>query len=89
MTTICGIEMKMFSKGPTPKELGTIVAHMPSDEQAEFFAALGEGLRNCCGGREFMQWQAIANSIRDLERNLLDGSASRLIDEINQRLVQS
>ncbi len=87
MTTICGIETAKFVKAPTPKELSMIVAHMASDEQALFLLMLGEELRNCCGGREFIQWQAISDSIRELESKLLDSSASQLIDEINQRLA--
>lgn len=86
MATICGIEASAFSKQPTPSELGAIVARWNSDQQAEFFLLLGEELRNCCGGSHFIQWQAISDSIKELEENLCDGSASQLIDEIHQRL---
>lgn len=89
MQTICGIDVKFLSRRPTPQELGAIVAHWGSDEQARFFASLGEELRNSCGGIHFMQWQAISDSIKELEEEFCDGSASQLIDEINQRLKSS
>lgn len=86
---ICGIDLQVFTKRPTPEELGAIVADMPSDEQAEFFMAFGEQLRNMCGGREALQWQAISDSIAKLEHELCDGSASQVINEIQCRLAAS
>ena len=86
MQTICGIDITKFAKSPSPDELGAIVARMNSEDQAKFFCVMGEELRNSCGGNHFMQWQHIADSIRQLEETLCDGSASQLIDEINQRL---
>ena len=87
MQTICGIDLDKLAKKPTPEELGAIVAHWNSEDQAMFFVSLGEALRNCCGGSHFMQWQAISDSIKEVEARLCDGSASQLIDEINQRLA--
>jgi hypothetical protein len=87
MQTLCGIDVKYLAQRPTPEELGEIVAHWNSDDQAMFFISLGEALRNCCGGSHFMQWQAISDSIKEIEERLCDGSASQLIDEINQRLA--
>ncbi len=86
MQTICGIDVKYLTRKPTPEELAAVIAHWNSEEQAMFFISLGEELRNCCGGREFMQWQHIADSIKEVEERLCDGSGSRLIDEINQRM---
>jgi hypothetical protein len=86
MQTICGIDIKKLAKAPSPDELGLIVARMNSEDQAMFFIAMGEELRNSCGGKHFMQWQYIADSIQQLEEKLCNGSASQLIDEINQRL---
>lgn len=89
MQTICGIDTKSFAKQPTPEELGAIVAHWNSKDQAMFFVCMGEALRNCCGGSHFMQWQAISDSVAKLELELCDGSASELINEIQCRLVAS
>lgn len=86
MRTICGIDITKLAKPPTPNELGMILAHMNSHEQAEFFMVMGEELRNCCGGREFMQWQYIADAIKELEERVLDSSGSQLILEISGRL---
>lgn len=86
MQTICGTDVKYLSKKPSPEELGQVIAHWNSEDQAKFFSALGEELRNCSGNRVAMQWQYIADSIQQLEEKLCDGSASQLIDEINQRL---
>lgn len=93
MQTICGIKVELFTKQPTPEEMGNILANMNSEQQALFFLSLGEELRNCCAGSHFMQWQAIqwqaiADSIKLLEEKLCDGSASQLIDELQQRLVK-
>lgn len=85
--TICGIPTKAFKDGPTPEELAAVIAAWNSDDQAMFFIALGEQLRNRCGGNHFMQWQYIADSIKQVEERLCDGSGSQLIDEINQRLA--
>ncbi len=87
MQTICGIDLRFLANKPTPEELGAVVAHMHSDDQALFLISLGEELRNCCGGHHFMQWQAISDSIKQIEEKLCDGSASQLIDELQQRLV--
>ena len=87
MQTLCGIDVKYLARRPTPEELGAIVAHWNSEDQAMFFICMGEGLRNNCGGKHFMQWQYIADSIKTIEARLCDGSASQLIDEINQRLA--
>jgi hypothetical protein len=89
MRTICGIDVTKLAKAPTADELGLLVAHMNSDEQAKFFVVLGEELRNCCGGREMFQWQYISDSIASLEEKLCDGSASQLINEIQCRLADS
>jgi hypothetical protein len=86
MQTVCGIDISKLAKAPSPDELGAIVARMNSEDQAKFFVVMGEELRNSCGGREFMQWQYIANSIKELEEQLCDGSASQLIREIQVRL---
>lgn len=86
MQTICGIDTTKLANPPTPEELASIIARWNSEDQAMFLIALGEELRNCCGGSHFMQWQYIADSIKDAEERLCDGSASQLIDEINQRL---
>lgn len=88
MQTICGIDISKLAKKPSPDELGAVVARLNSDDQAKFFLVLGEEIRNTCGGREPMQWQYIADSIKDLEEKLCDGSASQLLDELNQRLKQ-
>jgi uncharacterized Zn finger protein len=86
MQTICGIDITKLAKVPSPDELAAIVARMNSEDQAKFFVVLGEEIRNCCGGRHFMQWQYISDSIQQLEEKLCDGSASQLIDELDQRL---
>jgi len=86
MQTICGIDITKLAKAPSPDELGAIVAHMNSEDQAKFFVVMGEEIRNGAGGRAAMQWQYIADSIKKLEEKLCDGSASQLIDEIHQRL---
>ncbi len=87
MQTLCGIDTTKFTQAPSPEELASIIARWNSEDQAMFLITLGEELRNCCCGREFMQWQHIADSIKDVEARLCDGSGSRLIDEINQRLA--
>lgn len=84
--TICGIELEKFTKRPTPQELAVIVAHWHDQQQADFFIALGESLRNCCRGKPFMQWQAIANAIVKTEQELCDGSASQFFREVQSRL---
>jgi hypothetical protein len=89
MQTICGIDVQKLAKAPTPDELGVLVAHMNSDDQAKFFLVLGEEIRNSCGGREMFQWQYISDSIAALEEKLCDGSASQLINEIQCRLADS
>ena len=89
MKTICGIEVSKFSKAPTPDELGSIAARMSSEDQAKFFLAFGEELRNHCGGLTGVQWDYIAESISLLEEKLCDGSASQLVAEIHQRLTAS
>lgn len=86
MRTIGGIDTGLLAKQPTPDELAKIVARWNSEDQALFLVTLGEELRNCCGGRHFMQWQYIAESVASLEGRLLDGSGSQLITEIASRL---
>lgn len=88
MQTICGIDISKLAKAPSPDELGAIVARMNSDDQAKFFVAMGEHIRNCCGLRAPMQWQYIADSIEQIEEKLCDGSASQLFREIQSRLEQ-
>jgi hypothetical protein len=82
---VCGISLDNFKHQPTPEELGAIVAKWNSDDQAMFFICMGEGLRNNCGGKHFMQWQYIADSIKSVEDRLCDGSGSQLIEEIAVR----
>jgi len=79
--TICGIEIHKLTKRPTPQELAGIVAGWD-----DFFIALGESLRNCCAGKPFMQWQAIADTIKKTEEELCDGSASQFFREIQCRM---
>lgn len=83
---VCGIALDNFKHKPTPEELGAIVAGWNSEEQAMFFICMGEGLRNRCGGRHFMQWQHIADDLKATEERLCDGSGSQLIEEIACRL---
>lgn len=85
--TVCGIDVRAFANSPTPAELGAVVAHWNSEQQAEFFLQFGEQLRNCCGNRAAMQWQHIADSIKELECELCDGSGSQLIEEIHSRIA--
>jgi len=87
MQTVCGIDIAKLATAPTPEELASIVARWNSEDQAMFFVTLGGELRNCCGGNHFMQWQYIADSLKEVEERLCDGSGSQLIDEVNQRLV--
>lgn len=87
MSKICGIDLAAFTNKPTPQELGEIVAGWFDNDQAEFFLALGEQLRNKCGLNVGMQWEYIACAIKKLETELCDGSASELIDELQQRLA--
>ena len=89
MQTICGIDITKLVQTPTPEELGSIIARWNSEDQAMFFISLGEELRNCCGGKHFMQWQAISDSIAKVEQELCDGSASELINEVQCRLAAS
>lgn len=84
---VCGISLDNFKHQPTPEELGAIVAGWNSEDQAMFFICMGEGLRNSCGGKHFMQWQYIADSLMETESRLLDGSGSELIKEIGCRLT--
>lgn len=87
MQTICGIDIGKLAKAPSPDELGAIVARMNSDDQAKFFISMGEELRNSCGGKHFMQWQHIADSISQLEERLCDGSASQSTDGEQQMAI--
>lgn len=84
--TICGIEIERLIKKPTPQELGAIVAEWNDQKQVDFFLALDKSLRNCCAGKPFLQWQAIANTIIKTEEELCDGSASQFFKEIQSRL---
>ena len=84
--TICGVDISLFCKQPKPQEVAAIVAEWNDQQQADFFIALGEALRNCCGGKEFMQWEAIANKIKTTENEICDGSASQFFREIQSRL---
>ena len=84
--TICGIDINLLTKQPRPQELALIVAEWNDQKQTDFFIALGEAIRNCCGGNHFMQWQAIANKIKKTEEEICDGSASQFFKEIQSRL---
>lgn len=84
--TLCGIDHELFVKRPTPKELAAIIAGWNSHKQAEFFIDLGEQLRFQCGGRVFMQWQAIADDLMKREKEDCDASGSQFLKEITTRL---
>lgn len=86
MATICNIDVELFARRPSPQELAVVVAEWHDQQQADFFIALGEELRNRCNGKPFMQWQAIATAIVKTEEELCDGSASQFFREIQSRL---
>lgn len=87
MQTLSGIDVRKFASPPTPEELGALIARMNSKDQALFLLSFGEQLRHISGNLIAMQWQHIADSIKDVQDTLLDGSASQLITEINERLA--
>lgn len=86
--TICGIKLDAFAKKPTPEEIGMLVAHWASDEQAAFFLHLGEKLHDCCNFRDEIQCSAIGRDIDALETELFDGSASRIIRMLADGLIK-
>jgi hypothetical protein len=85
--TICGIKIDAFAQKPTPEEIGMLVAHWNSEDQASFFLHLGEKLHDCCNFRDEIQCSQIGRDIGVLETMLLDGSASRVIRMIADSLV--
>ena len=87
MLTISGIDIEAFRDKPTAQELAAIVARWHSGQQAEFLVALGEQLRFTCGGRVPVQWEHMANDLKELEVELCDGSGSELIRELADRLA--
>jgi hypothetical protein len=86
VNTICGIDLDLLKRQPSPEELAYIVAGWNSKDQADFLIVLGEQLREQSSGRVAMQWQYIADDLSSTERRLHDESGSELIREIAQRL---
>lgn len=84
--TICNIPLDSFTRQPTPKELGAIVAGWHDYQQADFIMELAESLVFDCGGRVHMQWQAITDVLRQRETELIDNKGSDLIRELASRL---
>ena len=87
--TICGVDTDLFFHAPTAKEIGALVAVWDSDKQADFLFELGEQIRNTCGGKHAFQYQWVADTIIQKEKELLDGSAREFIHEIAIRLEET
>jgi len=79
MNTIGKIPIDCFASEPSPEELGALIAHWNSEDQASFFMCFAEHLQNCCGGRMPTQLSWIALSLRELETLLCDGKGSALV----------
>ncbi len=78
--TICGVLVRAFAKPPTPEELGAIVAHMNSKDQALFFSCLAQSRNDCCGAVHIhTQIAYIASDLASYEEEVLDGKASEML----------
>lgn len=87
--TICGVRLDAFAKQPTPEELGAIVAHMDSEDQAMFLIVLGEQLTCICSHERYViQLAYVRQALEAIEERSCTGYGSKFVADLQPRPVQ-